>query len=74
MTDMLHHPLVVHLAKECPWRILLGTSGVGGFTLFGIRLRFLRNPVLNSNSCLKATDYCFALLFDQLMHSLIDFV
>ena len=74
MTDMLHHPLAVHLAMECPWRILLVTSGVGGFILSDIRLRFLRNLVLNSNSCLKATEYCFALLFDQLMHSLIDFV
>ena len=68
MTDMLHRPRAVHLVEEYPWHILLVTSGVGGFTLFGIRLRFLRNPVLNSNSCLKATEHCFASLFDQLMH------
>ena len=73
-TDMLHHPLEVRLAKECPWRKLLGTFVVGGFSPFGIRLRFLRNPALNSNSCLKATIHCLAYLYGPQMHSWIDFV
>ena len=71
---MLHRHLAVHLAKECPWRRLSGISVIGGFTLFDIRLRFLRNLVQNSNSYLKATIHCLASLCDQQMHSLIEFV
>ena len=74
MTDMLHRPRAVHLVEEYPWHILLVTSGVGGFTLFGIRLRFLRNPVQNSNFYLKATIHYLASPYARQMHSLIDFV
>ena len=68
------HPLAIHLAKECPWRKLWVTSVIDGFTLFGTKLRFLRNPAQNSNFYLKATIHYLASPYARQMDSLIDFV